>query len=62
MKHNFINNKLTFICLSESLKSHCYRKAVLLEIRSPDDKKIKLSVENSVKLYAIVFGYYVNAM
>ena len=25
------------------------------------NKKIELSVENSVKSYAVVFGYYVNA-
>ena len=47
--------------LSESLESHCYRKAVLPDIKSADDKKNELSIENSVKLCAIVFGYYVNA-
>ena len=49
------------IILSESSESHCYRKAVLQEIKSAVDKKIDLSVKNSVKSYAIVFGYYVNA-
>ena len=48
--------------LSESLEAHCYRKAVLPEIKSADDKKkIEFSAENSVKSYAIVFDYYVNA-
>ena len=33
------------------------------EIKSVDGKKkIELSVENSVKSYAIVFGYYVNVL
>ena len=51
MKHYFIG----------TLGLHCYRKAVLPEIKSADDNKIELSVKNSVKSYAFVFDYYVNA-
>ena len=49
MKHYF----------TEFLESHCYRKAILPEIKSANDKnKIGLSVVNFVNSYAIVFGYY----
>ena len=49
------------IILSESLESHCYRKAVLQEIKSVDEKKSNCQLMISVKPYAIVFGYYINA-
>ena len=49
-----------YLILSESLELHCYRKALWPEMKSADDIKIDLSVENLVKSYAIVFGYYVN--